>query len=337
MTSPNEFLNAFLDSNAVEKSTIYACSINENQQSGKFDAPNDWLAQLDGIIQQPVQSTIEATKDIHSQVFSQEVASFDEHFIEVECPILNTYNLSVYRYKNYTNAFLFYGVNKHTPAEFLVDQLHIGHDFVIAVFPSNLSGNNIVSIAFDQKLLQVLCTNSIVLFHESPIPELFTRKAPPPYLPQLTPSLSGQAIRQGYALRYVEILHHAATLEELLAGHQPEDLTLPPIFKRLIESDFEFRVDQLTQNIPDPFEADTTTVVEWLIERDKLQSLYVIVGQWKPAVNDALLQLDNRFPLHRFSHLLPSSKLLAEAWRQDPTCWWGQSAALHELLSESTS
>ena len=336
MTSPNEFLNAFLESNAVEKSTIYTCSINENHHPGKFDAPSDWLTQLDDIIQQPTRSTLEEAQDVHSQVFIQEHASFDDHFIEVDCPILNTHNLSVYRYKNYTNTFLFYGIDKHTSTEFLVDEQYIGHDFVIAVFPSTLSGSNIVSIAFEQTLLQVLCTTSVVLFHESSIPKLFTTKSPPPYLPKLSSSLSGQAIRKGYSLRYVEVIHHAASLEELLTKHQPQSLTLPPIFQRLIESDFEFRVDHLGQRIPDPFEADTTTVVEWLIERDKLQSLYMIVGQWKPAVHEALLQLDNRFPLHRFSHLLPSSKLLAEAWRQDPTCWWGQSAALHELLSEST-
>ena len=337
MTSPDEFLNAFLESNAVTKSTIYTCSINENQHPGKFDAPNDWLAQLDGIIQQPLISTIEASKDIHSQVFLQEVAAFDDHFIEVECSILNAYNLSLYRYKNHTDAFLFYGIDPHNPAEFLVDEHYIGQDFVIAVFPSTLSANNIVSIAFEKYLLQILCTNSVVLFHESPIPELFPTKTPPPFLPQLTPTLTDQAIRQGYALRYVDIIRSAMTMDELLAIHQTQTVTLPPIFQRLLESDFEFRVSRLMQSIPDPFEAVTEVVVEWLVERDKLQSLYIVVGQWKPAIHDDLLQLDNRFPLHHFSHLLPSSKLLAEAWRQDPTCWWGQSAALHELLSESTT
>ena len=84
-------------------------------------------------------------------------------------------------------------------------------------------------------------------------------------------------------------------LNELLATHQPEDLTFPPMFQRLLGSEFESKIDNMSKSIPDPFEASTDQVVNWLIERDKLQSLYMIVGQWKPAVHDAFLQLDNRF------------------------------------------
>ena len=270
-------------------------------------------------------------------MFIQEATPFDEHFIEVECSVLASHDLSIFRYKDFPDAFLFYGITNKTPTEFLVDQIHIGTDFVIAVFPSKLNGNNIVSIANEQKLIQVLCTNNVVLSHESTIPDLFDLKSPPPYLPQLTPTLTDQAIRQGYALRYVEVLHRPATLDELLSLQPPQTKPLPPVFQRLLASDFEVKVERLIQIIPDPFESTTEDVVSWLVERDKLQSLYIVVGQWKPAVHDSLLQLDNRFPLHQFSHILPSSKVLAEAWRQDPTCWWGQSAALHEILSESTS
>ena len=337
MTSPNELLSTFLESNEVSISTIHTCSINENANPGKFDAPTDWITQLDGIIQQPVQSTIEATKEIHSNVFVEESSIFEDHFIEVDCSILDGYDLSIYRYKKYTSAFLFYGIRTDTRVEFTIGETHVGPDFMIANFPDTLSRDNIVSIAIEDKLLQVLCTSSTVLFHQSQIPTLFTTKSLPPYLPRLGNSLSDQAIRKGYDLRHVDILQHATSLEQLLATHQPEDLTIPPMFQRLLEVEFEFQIDNMSKTIPDPFEASTEQVVNWLIERDKLQSLYVIVGQWKPAVHDALLKLDNRFPLHRFAHLLPSSKLLAEAWRQDPTNWWGQSAALHELLSESTA
>lgn len=337
MTSPSELLSTFLEYNEVEISTIHTCSINENSHPGKFDAPTDWLSQLDGIIQQPVQSTIESTKAIHSDVFVKESSSFEDHFIEVECPVLDGYDVSIYRYKNFTNAFLFYGIRRDTPAEFTTNETYVGNDFVIANFPSTLSGANIVSVAIGNKLLQVLCTSSTILFHESDIPQIFSADSLPPYLPQMGHTLSDQAIRKGYDLRHVDILHHEVSLEELLAIHKPKRLSVPPVFQRLLEIEFEFQIDRMTKNIPDPFETSTEETVDWLVERDKLHSLYMIVGQWKPAVNEALLKLDNRFPLHRFAHLLPSSKLLAEAWRQDPTCWWGQSAALHELLSESTS
>ena len=96
MTSPNELLSTFLESNEVSISTIHTCSINENSNPGKFDAPTDWLAQLDGIIQQPVHSTIEATKDIHSNVFIEESSEFEDHFIEVDCSIHSM--AMIYRY-----------------------------------------------------------------------------------------------------------------------------------------------------------------------------------------------------------------------------------------------
>jgi hypothetical protein len=63
--------------------------------------------------------------------------------------------------------------------------------------------------------------------------------------------------------------------------------------------------------------------------------MYMVVGQWKPSLQEKLDIIDQRFALHKFSHILPSSRLLAEAWRQDPACWWGQNAALQELLSET--
>ena len=336
MTSPNELLSQFLDRNEVELSTIYTCSINENTTPGKFDAPTDWLSQLDGIIQQPIQSTIEVAKEIHDDVFIKESSLFEEHFIEVNCSILDGYDVSIYRYQKFTNAFLFYGIQPGTRTEFTTSETYTGPDFVIANFPSVLGSDNIVSLAIDNTLLQILCTSSTVLFHESQIPVLFNIDALPPYLPQLGQTLRDQAIRKGYDLRHVDILHHPASLEQLLKIHAPQNLSVPPMFQRLLEVEFDFQINNMSKNIPDPFEAPTEDVVHWLIERDKLQSLYMIVGQWKPSVNEALLKLDNRFPLHRFAHLLPSSKLLAEAWRQDPTCWWGQSAALHELLSEST-
>lgn len=337
MTSRNELLRTFLETNEVEISTIYSCSINENMDAGKFDAPADWLKQLDGIIQQPVQSTIESAKEIHSDVFLKETSEFEENFIEVDCSVLNAYDISIYRYKKFTNAFLFYGIRMDTRAEFTTTETYVGSDFVIANFPSTLSKDNIVSLAIDDRLLQILCTSSTVLFHESQIPTLFSTASLPPYLPQLGNSLSDQAIRKGYDLRHVDILPHPASLEELLAIHTNQSLTIPPMFQRLLEVEFDVQIDRMRKRIPDPFEASIEEVVQWLVERDKLQSLYMVVGQWKPSVSEALLKLDNRFPLHRFAHLLPSSKLLAEAWRQDPTCWWGQSAALHELLSESTS
>ena len=337
MTSPNELLSQFLESNEVEISTIHTYSINENSTPGKFDAPTDWLSQLDGIIQQPVQSTIEVAKDIHDDVFMKESSLFEEHFIEVNCSILDEYDVSIYRYKKFTNAFLFYGIQTDARTEFTTSETYVGTDYVIANFPSVLGRDNIVSLTIDNTLLQILCTSSTVLFHESQIPVLFNIDALPPYLPQLGQTLRDQAIRKGYDLRHVDILHHPLSLEQLLESHTPQNLSIPPMFQRLLEVEFEFQIDNMSKNIPNPFEASTEEVVQWFIERDKLQSLYMIVGQWKPSVNEALLKLDNRFPLHRFAHLLPSSKLLAEAWRQDPTCWWGQSAALHELLSESTT
>ena len=110
MTSRNELLRTFLETNEVEISTIHSCSINENTHPGKFDAPTDWLKQLDGIIQQPVQSTIENAKEIHSDVFLKESSSFEDNFIEVDCSVLDTYDISIYRYQKLSNAFLFYGI-----------------------------------------------------------------------------------------------------------------------------------------------------------------------------------------------------------------------------------
>ena len=167
--------------------------------AGKFDAPTDWLKQLDGIIQQPVQSTIESAKEIHADVFLQESSSFEDNFIEVDCSILDAYDISVYRYQKIIQCILIlYGFKSILRIELTTTETYVGPDFVIANFPSSIGKDNIVSLAIGNRLLQILCTSSTVLFHESEIPTLFSTSSLPPYLPQLGNTLSDQAIRKGY-------------------------------------------------------------------------------------------------------------------------------------------
>ena len=89
--------------------------------------------------------------------------------------------------------------------------------------------------------------------------------------------------------------------------------------------------------MPTSISNDTNQIVEWLIQRDIAASLFTLVGQWKPIAIERLHHLDEIFPLHAFSYFLPESTLLAEAWFQDPSCWWGQGAALGVLLDKSSS
>ena len=136
-------------------------------------------------------------------------------------------------------------------------------------------------------------------------------------------------------MRHVDLVEYPKSMEALLSEMEAEELSVAPIFQKLLLRGFKAKISALQQGIPNPAVDSTETIIQWLLDRDKLQSLFALVGSWKPNLNNELIKLDNRFPLHQVTHILPSSKVLAEAWRQDPNCWWGQSAALHELLSES--
>ena len=182
MTSPNEIFDAFLKENAIEISDIHSLTINDNDAAGKFDGPVDWLTQLDGLIKQPVQSTLDEIKQIHSNVFLDETENFDAHFIEIDCELLNKHNLSMYRYKKMKNAFIFYGLTAETLIDFTAEDFSKDRDFIIINFPDN-QNDRIVTITTETGLIQLFCSNSKVLFHESSIPAVFETVDPPHYTP----------------------------------------------------------------------------------------------------------------------------------------------------------
>ena len=233
-----------------------------------------------------------------------------------------------------TDAFVFYGLSAETLIDFTAENFFKSDDFIIINFGENES-NRIVTITTETGLIQLFCSSSEILFHESAIPFVLETSTPPHYTPMLSSSLLDIAIQKGYELRHVALVEFPKSMEALLSEMETEELSVAPIIQKLLLRGFKNKIRSLQQNVPNPAVDSEDAIVQWLYDRDKLQSLFALVGSWKPSLNNELIKLDNRFPLHQISHILPSSKVLAEAWRQDPNCWWGQSAALHELLSET--
>jgi hypothetical protein len=124
------------------------------------------------------------------------------------------------------------------------------------------------------------------------------------------------------------------SLDTLLAEHTFHPPQVPAVYHRPLEQLFAKYTYELISTMPTSINIEKSSVVKWLLLRDKTESLYMVVGQWKPSLKENLFDIDSRFPSHLISHIIPDSRILSEAWKQDPMCWWGQGAFIHELLSE---
>ena len=333
---------SFLHENNIVKGTIETCIINNNLSEGKFDAPlaDSWLTTLNEVIREAPQipsNTFELALTSHKSVFIDESTSFDSTFTEISSSSLSKINLSLYQYIEHPSTYVFYGLSPNIHFDTSA-KIHRGSDYCIVQFQETSSDDCILGILMDQKLLHIMGTNSRLLFHETTLPPLPQAGTVPSFAPSLSDSFEDQVLKIGYCLRFPTDNVDSWSMEAVLQKHTDKKTVLPKLFHRQVEAFFQIYIQRLTDSMPNEItlgaEETETALQEWLELRDKTESLYVVVGQWRPTLYEELKKIDGRYPLHLTSHILPNSRLLTESWMINPLNWWGQSAALNSMLGE---
>ena len=336
---------SFLHENNIVKGPIETCFINSNLSDGKFDAPlaASWLNTLNEVIREtpPISSnTFEEAIALHKSVFIDESISFDSTFTEVSSSYLSNINLSLYQYTKHPFTYVFYGVspNMHFNTS---TKIYRGSDYCIVQFQETSSTDSIVDILMGQKLVHIMGTKSHFLFHETTLPALPQAGTVPSFAPSLSDSLEDQVLTLGYCLRFPSSKVDSWSMEAVLQKHMDKNTVLPKPFHRQVEAFFQTYIQRLTDSMPNEITLDAKeteiALQQWLELRDKTESLYVVVGQWRPTLYEELKKIDGRYPLHLTSHILQNSRLLAESWMRNPLNWWGQSAALNSMLGEQVN
>ena len=333
---------SFLHAHNIVKGTIETCFLNNHSTEGKFDAPlaDSWLNTLNEVIREtPLipADTFENAISLHKSVFIDESIDFDSTFTEIRSSSLSKINLSLYQYTKYPSTYVFYGVFPDMHFD-TTTKIHRGSDYCIVQFQDTTSTDSILGILMEQKLIHIMSTKAHLLFHETVLPSLPTAGTLPSFAPSLSNSLEDQILTLGYCLRFPSRTIESWSLESVLQKHVDKNTTIPKLFHRQVEAFFQVYIQRLTESMPNEITLDgegtETALKQWLELRDKTESLYVVVGQWKPTLYEKLKKIDGRYPLHLTSHILQDSRLLAESWMRNPLNWWGQSAALNSMLEE---
>ena len=351
-----EMLRNFLIENDVKFTKIQSTSSTqqESEATGKLDsAPHEWDSFINHLISTetaPILNPAEEVKAIRSQLFDSvadpdTAEDIDTHLETIDLKELSKENISAFRFKHHPLFILLYGMDLVCHFQHQAKLIDKGDDWILLEFERSANPlQNIVGITIDETLIHLLFTPSEVISHCSTIPP-FPEVEPPTFLslPKTTPSLLSKALILGYAIRYGTHLpsleRHPTSYEEQLQALLDLKSSPPKIskyYQNAFESIFNAQVRTLEKNIPTERNLDAKAIEHWLIHRDQVESIFTIIGRWRPALREKLQQIDSQFPLHLISSILPNSRLLMEAWHQDPTCWWGQGAALHMCMLELT-
>ncbi len=357
--STTEFFHDFLQRKELSELHLSECSIENQPNTGKFDAdplmypqsPSDmsqteevnWLNTLSTVLSgesEKAKLTFSEAINLHHDVFIKQTSSFTSHYTNVTCDVLAKHNLSIFRYINNPELIILYGLTPTIELDIACANSNRGDDYVIMEFAHGEHRDNIIGLFLSDTLLHIFFTPEKILLHESSTPQFPMIQYTPPFTPSAGSTLENMSLRLGYGLRYENpevaspLSMGTPDLETLLADHVFQAPQIPAVYHRSLEQLFVKYTYELLSTMPTSIDIDESSVVEWLLLRDKTESLFMVVGQWKPSCKETLFDIDSRFPSHLISHILPSSRILSEAWKQDPMCWWGQGAFIHDLLSE---
>ena len=347
--SPAKFLEKYIAQFNVPMSEILVEDLHnlnvESDTTGHFDAAMDsgnWDAILENLVtnDEPFTSEADTVKKLHQTIFEETNPNqFKKHIHSLQLSKLNEINASLFQFKHYPTYFVLY-VNELSELN-CSSKINEGLDWVLFEAPSVLeSEQNIIEIQYEDKVVHLLCTTRQILVHTTISQPLPTTPPLPSFIPEFTGTkFTKRIIHLGYALRFRQISNTIESKQVFMdsLNTQSSQINIPVIYRTQIEQLFDEWYNILESTMPSSITNDSEQIVEWLINRDITASIFSVLGQWKPITKERLNHLDEIFPLHVFSYLLPESQLLAEAWFQDPSSWWGQGAALSKLLDQSSS
>ena len=307
----------------------------ENASNTVFNAklPKTTLA-FASKIQSAPNNTIEDIATIASEVFAAEANStfdYDQHFIPLTT---QTKHFSVHASRSSSDVVV---VICNNPLLSLWEESILLQDTTaVVVRISQLFTKPIVSENI--ALFLIASPNSIqgVEITLSPIPTFELPEHAEPWLQStLQPqnNLIEKAIAYGYLRRFptaepgnsLKMLLDAVTTPKAFEWN-----TSHPVQQEIIQQFFRRNIALLTERLPTLTEEN---VEEWLLLRDQIQSLRVVLAEVDASTEPDLLlqQMDSKFPHIRFSPHLPQNQLLGKAYQFDPLCWWGKSAKMREL------
>ena len=292
------------------------------------DTPQTWNQYFDKLM--PQEENITELFDLTRKVFELGVEPFETHFSPVDSPYLLQAGATLYFCKQFPNhVILFPGSQlvlnpSRATVDTRADYMTIAIQAIEAEFISGYSESHHVHLA---------CGQNQVLIHASHLPEIPTVSGQT-YLVHEEHPLRMALIQYAFKMRYRNINTVMSKQDFLAQLTNDQPPSLPRVYQTILLEMFEHRYSELKTSIPKVTTADSDSVVQWLLLRDELQSIYYVVGDHCIDARSKVQRLDELFPSFGFSHILPNHTQLAAAWFADPSCWWGQSAALSQLIDD---
>lgn len=309
------------------------------------NGPDSKSAQWTSFVQalEPQDADLTPLIDVTRLVFEVDPSSFMEHFTAIENSYLQTLGISIYKYNAFPNHCIFFSTENMLvqPSKAIVYPDSKTTDDTNAryyILSLNQQVPDFVRIFSSSHIIHFACSKEGLLVHHSALPNVPSLSEKQYQCVPAHP-LFQSLIQYAFQVRYHSFHAHASesiSKSDFLSQvtqpiQRPE---CPTIYTTILNTLFEKTYRTLENSIPSINVKDENAIISWLKQRDELESLYYLIGQNSPDYQQRIFELDQRFPTFAFAHILPDSEQLANAWFTDPSNWWGQSAAMGQLLNQ---
>ena len=321
----------------------------QNDPDSKSQQWNNYIEALTQVAT-PKEDELISLFDAARLVFEVDPSLFNEHFSTIDSPTLQSLGASIYKHKDFPNHCIFFPSEDMLvqdsnaiiyPNRDSIDSTeHLESSSQYYILSLNHHIAQFVRIFSSREVIHFACSKEGLLIHHSDlpsIPQISNQQYHSVQEHRLYQSLMQYAFQVRYHSFQVpssELSSKEAFLSQVMQPSKVEDC--PAIYMNVLNKLFEETYLTLEKSIPSNNVIDESTIVHWLMQRDELESLYYLVGQNSPDHQQQLIDLDQKFPTYAFAHILPDSEQLANAWFTDPSNWWGQSAAMGQLLSQQS-
>lgn len=287
----------------------------------------------------PKEEDLTALFDATRLVFEIDPSLFIQHFTTIESSTLQHLGASLYKHKNFPHYCIFFPSEDMLVQESnaIVHKASTTQDSGPLYYILSLKQQipEFVRIFSSSKIIHFACSKEGLLIHDSDLPTI-PRISDKQYQCTLTHPLHRALMQYAFQLRY----HNLQVQPDVVQSKESFLTQLTEIsarndcltiYRDVLKTLFDEAYRKLERSIPKTIVKDENVIIDWLKLRDELESLSFVIGN-----HQNIQTLDKSFPAFAFSHILPNSEQLAEAWFTDPSNWWGQTAALEQLLNQQS-
>lgn len=309
-------------------------------QNGPDSKSDQWTSFVQAL--EPKDADLTPFIDVARLVFEVDPSSFVEHFTALESTSLQALGISIYKYNAFPNHCIFFPTEDMLvqPSKAIVHTTSGTSDSNIRYYILSLNQQvpDFVRIFSSSHIIHFACSKEGLLVHHAELPNV-PKLSNKHYQCVSVHPLLQSLIQYAFQVRYHSFHDHASEsiskadfLKQVTTPSQVPEY--PTIYTTILKTLFEETYRTLENSIPSINVKDENAIINWLKQRDELESLYYLIGQQSPDYQQRIFELDQRFPTFAFAHILPDSEQLANAWFTDPSNWWGQSAAMGQLLNQ---